>query len=154
MPISATAGSHISIGTTASSPVGDTYEEIHFVENIGEFGDEATLITGDVIEQARTFKMKGTRNAGSLALVCFYEAADEGQQDVIAAEASALSYNFKIELNDAPPGVGSTNTIAFFKAKVMSARISAGGANDPVRLQVTLELDSAVTVEPADVAGP
>ena len=128
-----------------------TWVEIKGHTNLGGVGDTSELITSDHIGIARTRKLKGTRNAGSMTLVCDLDYSDAGQAALLAAEAARHSYAFKIVLNDAPPG--GTPSIRFFVAYVMQSAEEFNEANSVMKLNATLEVDSnvvRVNAAPAD----
>lgn len=119
-----------------------TWTEIKGTTNLGGAGDEAQLITSDQVGSGRTRKIKGTRNAGSMQLVCDIDTTDPGQIALIAAEKSDDSFAFKIEFNDAPSG--GTPGARYFTAFVMSAREQYEEANSVMKLNATLEIDSNI----------
>ena len=155
--IFATAGSKVFIGQTMSPKSADftecdfqgmTWTEIAWVETIGQFGDTSAEITFDAIGEQRTQKLKGTRNAGNMELVCGIDSSDPGQIALRAAEATPFDYAFRVDFNDAPPG--GTPSQRFFIAKVMSAAEQLDGANNVVRLNATLAINSnIVAVDPS-----
>jgi hypothetical protein len=113
------------------------------MENIGAFGDEAASITFDAIEQARTQKLKGTRNAGDMAVVCGIDYADTGQIALRTAETSPNNYAFKVLFNDMPSG-GTSGSLRYFIALVMSARETLDTANNVMKLNATLGVNSNI----------
>lgn len=154
----ATAGTKVSVGPakaftgtdftatdfTTGSP---TWTRVLGTTNIGSAGDTAELITSNQIdtgnpEVSRTRKMKGSRNAGSMQLVCDLDYADPGQLALVAAEKTKESYAFKVEFNDAP--VGGTPSVRYFVALVMSASEQLDEANNVMKLNATLEIDSNI----------
>jgi len=149
--IFATAGSKVYIGGvmsaqsqdfTASDFNGESWVEIGWLETIGQFGDESAEITFDAIGESRTQKLKGTRNAGNMELTCGIDNDDAGQAALRSAEATPSDYAFKVEFNDNPDG--SSNSIRYFIAKVMSAREVMDGANNVVKLTATLAINSNI----------
>lgn len=149
--IFATAGSRIYIGQTMTAQATDFVEsdfnvnswtEINWVESIGSFGDEATEITFDAINQSRTMKLKGTRNAGNLELVMGDDSDDAGQAALRAAETTPYDYAFRIDFNDQQ--LGGQPSKRYFIAKVMSAREQLDGANNVVKLNCTLGINSNI----------
>jgi hypothetical protein len=149
----ATAGSKLCIGAakaftgtdftdtdfTTGSP---TWTVIGGTTNLGSAGDTSELITSNHIAEARTRKLKGVRNAGSMQVVCDLDYADAGQLAVIAAEKTKETYAFKLEFNDAP--VGGTPSARYFVALVMSAAEQWDEANNVMKLNITLEVDSNI----------
>jgi hypothetical protein len=149
--IFATAGAKLYIGTTLAGKTADfvlgdfagqSWVAVAWLENIGAFGDEATEITFDAIDQGRTQKLKGTRNAGNMEVVAGAEYDDPGQINIRAAEAQPLDYAFKVEFDDAP--IAGTPSERYFIAKVMSAREQLDTANNVIRLQATLGVNSNI----------
>lgn len=154
MPFFATAGTKVSIGGTldmksADFVVGDfsaiTWVEIKGLENIGSLGDQAQAITQSIIGEARDKTIKGTRNAGTMEMVCALDYADAGQLAAIAAEKTPYDYAFKVELNDKPAtGASPKNSLRYFIGKVMSARDAIDQANNVTKLQISVAINSNI----------
>lgn len=148
----ATAGMKIHIGAAAMSFTGTDFVALDFDSvdwteigghtNVGSAGDTSELITSNQIAQSRTRKAKGTRNAGSLELVCDLDYADAGQVALIAAEKTIHAYPFRLTLNDAP--AGGTPSQRYFVALVMSQSEQYDEANSIMKLNATLEIDSNI----------
>ena len=130
-----------------------TWTEVGEVEDLGNVGDVSAEVTGAAIGDSRIRKAKGARNGGTMNVICFDSVpADTGQMAVIAAEGTNDNYAFKIELPDAPPGVGSTPTIQYFRGLVMSNELRLG-TNDNIRRRAfNIGVNSEQTIDPA-VAG-
>ncbi len=159
----ATAGSKLHIGAAAMAFTGTdfvaadfnlvSWTEVGGTTNLGSAGDTSELITSDHIGEQRTRKMKGTRNAGAMEIVCDLDYADAGQLAVIAAEKTSDTYPFKITFNDAPSG--GTPSERYFVALVMSAGEQWDEANSTMKLNLMLEIDSNIArVAAAAAAGP
>lgn len=149
--IYATNGTRIFIGGAVNDPGADvtgttftsqTWTEIKEVESLGTFGDAASEITFESINQNRTKRLKGTRNAGSMDLVCGLDYADPGQLALIAAEKTIHDYAFKVVFNDAP--AGGTPSERLFLAKVASAAEAADSANNVLKLNASLWINSNI----------
>jgi opacity protein-like surface antigen len=146
----ATNGTKVYIGPIAATTV-DTvsefaalsYVEIVGINQIGEFGDNANIINFEVIAESRTRKAKGTFNGGALNLTMALDDTDTGQQNLGLAFLNPNGYAIKVEFNDKLTTSG-TNTIRYFRGKVTSYRIAAGGANDVVRRLGNIEVDSEI----------
>ncbi|SKA26363.1 hypothetical protein [Consotaella salsifontis] len=110
--------------------------------NLGSAGDTSSLITSDQIAVSRTRKAKGTRNAGSMEILCDLDYSDPGQLALIAAEKTPHSYAFRLTFNDAP--AGGTPSQRLFVALVMSVSEQLNEANNTVKLATTLEIDSNI----------
>lgn len=155
MTINSAGGSRIYLGTTLavntnqSSPAvvaefaTDTYTEVGEVEDLGEFGDEAEEITFTALKDARVRKLKGPKNAGTIAVVSGDDPLDAGQDAMISAEASNLDFNFKVELNDAV-SLSGTPSIHYFRGKVMSKRLNVGNVSNVVRRTFNVGINSAI----------
>lgn len=152
MDIYATSGAKFYVGQPIDTQSGDFIEsdfnamswiEVSFLESIGAFGDEASVITFDAIGEDRTYKVKGTRNAGDLALVAAINPADPGQLLLRAAEGGRDNYAFRVEFNDVPAG-GSTPSYRYFVGLVTSAREQLDGANNVMKLNVNIGINSNV----------
>lgn len=143
----ATAGSKLHIGTAAMAandadftasdfnPV--SWTEIGGTTNLGSAGDTANLITSDQIARQRTRKLKGTRNAGSMEVMCDLNYADAGQLALIAAEKTQHTYPFRLVFNDAPAPRSSTVTISIAEPGVVTWTAHGLTAGDQVRFSTT-----------------
>lgn len=161
MAIFATAGAKLYIGTALAAKSTNfiesdfasiAWKEITPLESIGSLGDTSSEITFDAISASRTQKLKGTRNAGNMACVAGIDYADEGQIAVLAAERTPHDYAFKLVFNDAPPGVGSTPSERKFVAKVMSASEQLDAANNVMKLNFSVAINSNIVPKAAAVA--
>lgn len=124
------------------------YTLIGMVETIGEFGDTAEDVTANVISEGRTRHAKGTRDAGTCTITCFWQPDDPGQQDVMDAEATSNRFAFKINPRDRLSPAG-TDSSSYFRGLVRSARRSELSANEPQRIVFDVGIDSAITYVPA-----
>jgi hypothetical protein len=149
--IFATAGARLYIGGSLAAQTtdfvlgdfsGQSWVAVNWMENIGSFGDEATSITFDAIEQQRTQKLKGTRNAGDMSLVCGIDYEDAGQIAIRAAEATPNNYAFKVQFNDAPQA--GTPSERYFIGLVMTAREVLDTANNVMKLNATIGINSNI----------
>lgn len=125
------------------------WEEIGEPENFGSIGDAAAEITFDGISANRTRRLKGTRNAGTMEVVCGIDYEDPGQIALIAAERQIHDYAFRLVLNDAPPG--GTPSERLFVAKVASVVEALDAANNVMKLNASLWVNSNVVK--VDAAG-
>lgn len=150
------AGSKIYISNAAVASTVDTlaeweatsvWTEIGAVESLGEFGDEANIVTGANLSDARMQKAKGVRDAGTIALVCFHDPFDAGQLALEAAEQTDDNYGFKIVLSD---GQGLySNSIYYFRALVGGRRLNAGSNENIMRHTYNLGINSAIVADPS-----
>lgn len=149
--IFATAGATVDIGQPLAAQsadfdeadfAGQSWVNIAWLESIGSFGDEAAEITFDAIGEGRTQKIKGTRNAGNMELVCGIDTFDPGQATLRGAQTEIFDYAFRVTFDDAP--AGGTPTVRYFIAKVMSAREQLDTANNVAKLMATLGINSNI----------
>ncbi|MCC0067106.1 MAG: hypothetical protein H6896_08865 [Rhodovulum sp.] len=153
MGIYATAGAKLYIGESLGDgqPIGDllpgdysgeTWTEVKKLENIGSLGDTSEAISVNIIGDARTYKVKGTRDAGTMQVVAALDYSDAGQTAVLAAEKTPHNYPFRLVFNDAP--AGGTPSERIFVAMVMSASEQFDEANSVMKLNVSLAVNSNV----------
>lgn len=154
MAIFATAGTRIYIGSTvlqksANFVVGDFASQswvlIGWTENLGNFGDESSEIAFNAISEGRTFKLKGVRNAGSMALVMGVNTSDSGQDELRGAELTPDDYAFRVDFNDEPSN-GTSPSHRYFIGKVMSVRETLDTVNNVVKLQATIGINSNIVI--------
>lgn len=151
MTIFATAGAKLYIGGVLSTKTSDfaaadftaqTWVEIGNTEGLGTLGDTASEIPIDLVGEGRTKRLKGTRSAGTMEVVCALDYADAGQLALIAAEKTEHDYAFRVVLNDAP--AGGTPSERLFIAAVGSASEAYDTANSVVKLNASLWVNSNV----------
>ncbi|MCC5968393.1 MAG: hypothetical protein JJU15_00415 [Pararhodobacter sp.] len=149
--IFATAGAKLYIGSAIANPHADLnvatftsqdWVEIKHTENLGRAGDASAEIALDHIDQTRTTRLKGTRNAGAMEVICSFDSTDSGQIALIAAEKTIHDYAFRLVFNDAP--AGGTPSERMFIAAVGGAEEVFDTANDSVKLQSSLWINSNI----------
>ncbi|HWL56406.1 MAG TPA: hypothetical protein VNQ78_06965 [Paracoccus sp. (in: a-proteobacteria)] len=159
MTIYATNGTKIFIGAALAAKQTDFilsdfpttgWVEVGETEGLGTVGDTSAEIAFDGINSSRTRRLKGTRNAGTMEVVCGIDYADPGQIAVIAAEKTPHDYAFKMVLNDAP--AGGTPSERYFVAKVAAATEQYDTANSVLKLNVSLWVNSNIVKVDADAA--
>lgn len=148
------AGTRISVGGVMSNKVTnfvaadfniESWTLINWVENLGQFGDEAAEIAFSPIDLNRTQKLKGVFNSGNLTLVVGRDYTDSGQNIVNAGNALPYDYGFRVVFNDMPAG-GVAGSIRYFIAKIMSFREQFDTVNNVIRANITLGINSNVVV--------
>ena len=148
MTISTGSGVRLYIGTTTSAEnlsqfLTDTYVEVLEVEDLGEFGDEAEEVTFASLSDGRMRKLKGVRDAGTMAVIVGDDPTDAGQTALVSAEADVLDYNFKVVLNDKLTDLG-TPSEHYFRGKVMSKRLAVGTVNNVLRRTFNIGVNSEI----------
>lgn len=124
------------------------WTEVGEVEDLGEFGDEASEITFTALANRRTRKFKGTFNAGTVTVQAGSDPEDAGQLAMIAAFASDLDYPFRVTLNDQLTENGEPTTL-YFGGKVMSKRRNVGNVENVVRQNFPVGINTEIIEVPA-----
>ena len=144
------SGTKISLGTktpakTKAEYEADTYVRLGEVGNRGAFGDTSSPVTWTALDDGRTRKGKGTRDAGDMTVGVAYDKGDPGQQAAIAAEAdnSPLDYNLKVEFANGDPDAipPIANTVVYMPVKVMSFQFQDADANGVVQAQLSMAIN-------------
>jgi len=158
MAIYATNGAKLYIGGVkdmkssdfaASDFTTETWVEIKETEGLGSVGDTAEIISVKSIAEQRVKKVKGSRDAGTMEVICGINAADPGQIAVITAERTIHNYAFRLVLNDAPQG--GTASERLFIAMVASTREQFDQADAVMKMNISLAVNSnIVRVDAAD----
>lgn len=149
MSIFTASGAKLFIATTTAIPANLAayqalvYTEVGEVEDMGEFGDESEQITFTALSDARTRKLKGPRDAGTMTIVVGDDMLDDGQIAMEAAEASPIDHIFKVVLNDAIT-VGGDPSEHYFHGKVFSKRRNVGNASNVVRRNFAIGINSDI----------
>lgn len=148
MPIVTASGARFFIGDTVECNSLEEYDtqswiEVGEVEDLGEFGDQAEDVKFVSLADERMRHIKGPRDAGTMPVTCGQDDSDEGQDAMIAAEASPLNFNFRVQLNN-PQTLGGEGAEHFFRGKVMSKRLNVGNASNVVRHNFQVGIDSAI----------
>lgn len=147
------AGCRIALGgktgaDTETEYKADTYVDIGEVEDLGEFGDTFSSVTFISLRDGRVRKYKGTADAGDLTLTVGLDNGDAGQVALKGAhkDRSKGDYNIKITLNDGDPDANPviSPTTFYFRGKVMNNTVAAGSADNVVRRNVTIGINSDI----------
>lgn len=156
----AVAGERFFIGTAPieepdGDAIADDFDDVEWIEvkawvQMGAIGDTAALVTSDRINEGRTKKAKGTRNAGTMENVFDSAPGDLGQLKLIEAERSPHNYPLRIVHNDAPAvGAAPAPSESLFIGLIMTTALQGGGANDPKRISANTEINSNIVTIPA-----
>lgn len=151
------SGTRVYIGAVATSAIDSIAEfeaisswlEVGLIESVGEFGDTATLVTFEAIGDGRVRKAKGSRNAGTIAIVAAHDPTDTGQAALRAAQRVSDKYAMKLVIPDGPAGY--SDTILYMRGLVMGDPLNVGNNNNVVRRTFNVELDSEIFEEPASL---
>ncbi|MBF8679854.1 hypothetical protein [Pseudomonas fulva] len=133
----------------------DTYVRVGEIEDLGEFGDTFSPVNFTSLDNGRVRKYKGTADAGDMTMVVGLDNGDVGQKAVAVAHKDRAkgNYNIKVTLNDGDPGATPPilPTTFYFGARVMNNKVAAGSADNVVRRNVTLGINTDIL---EIVAGP
>ncbi|TNH41281.1 hypothetical protein [Paracoccus haeundaensis] len=151
MTIYSTQGTRLYIGGALAAKSSDFTEadfanqnwvEIDETEGLGSAGDTSAEVTFDGINSGRTRRLKGTKNAGSMDVVCGLFPTDPGQIALIAAERTKSDFAFRVVLTDAPEGGRPSERM--FVAQVGSAAEQYDAANNVLKLNASLWINSNI----------
>jgi hypothetical protein len=147
----AATGTRVYIGSSVTDEPADaaayaalSWTEIGDVESIGDFGDDAPIITASTLQDERVFKAKGPRDAGSLAITVLDKPDDTGQIAAIAAEGTRFNYPFKVVLPNRLT-TGGADQIEYLIGLVSSKRLNVGDNQNIVRRVFTVAINSKIT---------
>lgn len=138
------------LGVSASAPATDdalgwgalSLTDVGEITDYGSVGKVFNEVTHNPVGNRKTFKFKGSYNEGTMALQMAKGPTDAGQVILAAAIDSDSDYYFGVELNDNPDG--TSNTILYFPAKVMSFTNEIGGVDTIVGKTVNLSINGTI----------
>lgn len=155
MAIQTGSGVTLSIGTTQAVDFdsgtqgdfeGDSYTEVGEVSEIGEFGDERTVVEFISLADGRVRKARGSANAGDAVITYAYDSTDTGQDALKSAfeetSQAADEFNFRVRFNDAPES-GTPSTF-YWRARITSRRVQSITNDGVVTVQATLAINSPI----------
>lgn len=140
-------GCTISIGTTASNQLSDTYVAMAKVVSIPPVGLAYDSFGFASLEDGFEQIFKTIGKGGSPSIGLGRKASDAGQAAAIVALASHLDYNFLITLNDSSETTGSHGTKIYFKAKVLSYQTGPFALGSIVMATVQLGINASTFQE-------
>ncbi|AUF96733.1 hypothetical protein CXQ80_13260 [Pseudomonas sp. 02C 26] len=157
------AGCRLAIGSkvpasTEAEYKADTYVDVGEIEDLGEFGDTFSAVNFTALSNGRVRKYKGTADAGNMTVTVGLDNGDVGQKAVGVAhkDRSKGNYNIKVTLNDGDPGATPAilPTTFYFGVKVMNNTVAAGSADNVVRRNITLGINTDILEIDAGPAVP
>jgi hypothetical protein len=152
MAIKTGTGCTLAIGTTLAVPNGtqaqyeaDTYTNVGEIEEIGEFGDERSVVEFAALGDGRMQKARGVANAGDATVTYAHKTADAGQDAVKTAfeatSQSADEFNFRVLLNDQ---ISTNPTKFYWRARITGRRVLAITNDGVVKVRATLAINTTV----------
>lgn len=134
--------------TTEAEYEADTYADVGEIEDLGEFGDTFSNVNFTSLSNGRVRRYKGTADAGDMTLIVGLDNGDAGQRAVAQAhkDRSKGNYNVKVTLNDGDPNAVPPvlPTTFYFGVKVMNNTVSPGAADNVVRRNITLGINTDI----------
>jgi len=128
------------------------WDEITPVESLGEFGDQSSPINFAALGDGRMRKLKGVRDAGTLAIVCGRDPEDDGQIAAELAEQSPSNFRFRVVLNDEPTSAYSPTTY-YFAGQVMSRSVNVADVNSVTKRTYNVGINTQIYEDSADPTG-
>lgn len=120
-----------------------TWTEVQLVQSIGDYGDASSTVKFADLGAGRNLVAKGIRDGGETSITVARAVDDDGQEALVAAEASNLRYAFKITLPNRLTA-GGTDEINYFRGLVTSKRYG-GLQNDQVLMRTfVIAVDSPI----------
>ena len=153
MGVNTNFGSTLAISTATTTSDTDTqaefealaYTTVGSIESLGPFGDQYADVPFNSLSDGRVQHFKGSADAGTFTLTVGFDAADTGQDALMAALADVTGiYAFRVQLGDASSGSPSAPTTQFFLGRVMGAPLNIGAANNITKRDVTIGIISAI----------
>jgi hypothetical protein len=156
MTIKTAAGSKFYISGTGSTPsvpgssvdtsteyAALTWIEVGEVQNLGRFGDKANIVQFASLSDARVRKIKGSNDAGTIALVCGRDPFDVGQLALATAADTTFDYGFKVVIAD-NLDANDTKSTYYFQGPVNGAEIEAGSVDNVVTFNAEILINTAI----------
>lgn len=145
MGVSTAAGAKLYIGTTALSPVGDTFTNVGEIINIPAFGRTYNEIKYAPLNSRGVQKFKGSYDDGSVAVEIGKDLSDAGQAALVVALDVDADYNFKIVDNDAVAAQSAAVTITVAAPGVVTDTAHGLLAGTAIQLSTTGTLPTGLS---------
>jgi hypothetical protein len=117
--------------------------EVEEIEDLGERGDSAEEIVFTAVGNRRARKLKGPRNAGTQALVVGRDPLDDGQQELVAAEATDFNRAFKTVYSD-KVDASHTDSVEYYAGLVMSKPTNLGNVSNVTRRTFNVAINTGI----------
>lgn len=127
--------------------------EVEEVEDFGELGDSSEAITFTAVGNRRVRKLKGPKDAGTQTLTVGRDPLDDGQEALIAAEATDYNYPIKIEMADARTP-DHTDSVIYYGGLVMSKPTNLGNVSNVVRRTFNIGINTGVYEVASELTTP
>lgn len=130
----------------------EDWVEVEEIESFGDLGDSSEVANFASVADRRMRKMKTTRDAGTMAIVCGRDPLDDGQIALTAAEKTDYNYAFKLVYNDAR-AEGYSPSTDYFAGMVLSRPTNLGGVSDVTKRTFNIAVNTAVIEDASDPTG-
>jgi len=126
-----------------------TWLEVGMIEDVGEFGPDASIGSFTPISTGIACKFMGTTDNGEITLSIAKTTTDSGLAALIARQGNPDSVAMKIQLS----AVGTTTSghtkpakyqRYFFPGLVRSAKVTVGAGDDVVKIMSALVINGAI----------
>jgi len=132
---------------TLSGFQGKSYTEIGRVQSLPNVGDQVQTSNFTELGKKRVQYIATFFDGGGGDVVVTFDSGDTGQQAAIDAIGENRAY--KIELDDAPPGSGTTPTKIYVVAINTNTQLGLGDGNNVITRTFSLQFNSDVAKEDA-----
>lgn len=113
-----------------------TFTEIGEVSDLGSFGTVYALVTFMPLGNRDVYKVKGSRNHGTVSLKLASAPTDAGQVALEVGLQSDAAYSFKV--------VTQSGSTFFFTAKIMKFPLEIGSVDQIMGAMCDLEIDNDI----------
>lgn len=127
-----------------------TWTEIEQTESIGEFGDTTAEVTFTGLGDARVQKLKGSSDAGTLAVNMGFKndaygspLGGQGMLNAAAEDITSTVYNFKVSYEDSSSSPVA-HTTRYFGGLVGSMVDSVPGADEVLRVTSDIRINTPI----------
>lgn len=140
---------------TEASFTSQSWVQIKRLEGLGTLGAAREAINYVEVETYRQKTLRGPANSGTMDVICLLDPTDPGQLAVIAAEKTGPfdpeNFAFKLEMPDG--STSGTPSMRMFAATVLGAAEQFDQANNIMKLNITLAINSNIVRKAAAAGG-
>jgi hypothetical protein len=115
-----------------------TYTLVKDLTDIGVIGGDTSIINHNPVAENTTYKLKGSRDPGSLSLKGAYAPTDPGQILLKAADVSPNTYCIKMVLQN--------GTIFYSQALITGFKVTVGGQSQITGMEANAALSGDLVV--------
>lgn len=127
---------------TQSSLEGYSYTEVGRVQDLGSLGDAFNVSNYTELNDRRVKRIATFKDGGEISVTTTFVDGDSGQDAVIAALGK--DYPWKIELDDAPAGSGTTPTTFYFAGMCTANRRNLADGSNVLTREIPIQVQSDI----------